>query len=208
MRRNRGKQQYKRPEFRLCHAARLVKFIDQTHHGGDRGIEFQRLEIAAHLFYGLMQLRLQSRAVRIALRQHILELPHAIQEPAAALHSLLRPSRAQLERADKHFVGPKRIRAELVYNIVRINDIAAGFAHLLAVLPENHAVGGALLIRLFRRYKPLVIEEFVPETGIQKMQRRMLHAAVVPVNRQPVFQRLPAGKRLVVFRINVAEKIP
>ena len=40
------------------------------------------------------------------------------------------------------------------------------------------------------------------------MQRRVFHAAVVPVNRHPFFQRLHRSKGIRVLRIRVAEKIP
>jgi len=36
----------------------------------------------------------------------------------------------------------------------------------------------------------------------------MLHTAVVPVDRGPVFQRLPAGERLVIMRVHIPQEIP
>ena len=40
------------------------------------------------------------------------------------------------------------------------------------------------------------------------MQRGVLHAAVVPVNRRPVFQCFRRGKRLVVVRVHIAQEVP
>ena len=36
----------------------------------------------------------------------------------------------------------------------------------------------------------------------------MLHTAVVPVDRRPVFERLFRGERLVVVRVHIAQEIP
>ena len=40
------------------------------------------------------------------------------------------------------------------------------------------------------------------------MQRGVLHTAVVPVHRRPVFQRLPGGQSLVVVGVHIAQEVP
>ena len=53
-----------------------------------------------------------------------------------------------------------------------------------------------------------VIEELVPEAAVQQMQRGVLHAAVVPVDGQPVVELLAVRQTLVVMRIAVAHIVP
>ena len=53
----------------------------------------------------------------------------------------------------------------------RVDHIAAGLGHLLAVRAEDHAVAGALLIRFGRGHHADVVEEAVPEAGIEQVQR-------------------------------------
>ncbi|MPN01215.1 hypothetical protein SDC9_148421 [bioreactor metagenome] len=48
----------------------------------------------------------------------------------------------------------------------------------------------------------------MPEAGIEQMQRRVLHAAVVPVHRRPIVQRLAGGEFGFVVRVGIAQKIP
>ena len=67
---------------------------------------------------------------------------------------------------------------------------------------------GTLCIRLLCRNNTDIIEELMPETAIEQMQRRMLHTAVIPVNRAPVFHGLFRSKRLIVMRIHIAQEVP
>ena len=69
-------------------------------------------------------------------------------------------------------------------------------------------MAGALLVRLPGGHHADVVQELVPEPAVQQMQRGVLHAAVVPVHRAPVFQRLPAGQRVVVVRVHIAQEVP
>ena len=87
-------QRQQRPVFPFCHRIFLIKFIDQGHHGSDGGIVFQGLEISRHLLDGLVHLCLQIGAVALFRRKHILQLPHSLQESAAALYTVLAPGGA------------------------------------------------------------------------------------------------------------------
>jgi len=69
-------------------------------------------------------------------------------------------------------------------------------------------VARALLIRFLCRHDADVVEELVPEPGVQQMQRRVFHAAVVPVDGRPVVERFLGRERLVVVRIHVAQIVP
>ena len=175
------------PELIPRHLSCFIEIVDQGHQSRDAGIVFQVLIIVRNLFDGLVHLRFQFFGIAFLVRHQLLQLPDTVQEAAAALHALLAPGSAQVKSADEHLIGTQGIRAEVVHDVVRIHHVSAGFAHLFAVFSQNHAVGGSLLIGFRAGYHALVIQEAVPETGIQKMQGGMLHSAVVPVYRQPVF---------------------
>ena len=66
----------------------------------------------------------------------------------------------------------------------------------------------ALLIRLLGRHDADVIQKLVPEAAVEQVERGVLHAAVVPVDRAPVVQRLLGGECFVIVRVHVAQEIP
>ena len=79
---------------------------------------------------------------------------------------------------------------------------------VVRVQAQDHAMGSSLGIRLRAGYCLLVIQELVPESGIQKMQCGMLHTAIVPVYRHPVVQRFFTRQRFRIRRIRIAQEIP
>ncbi|CCY20904.1 uncharacterized protein BN782_00673 [Eubacterium sp. CAG:786] len=153
-------------------------------------------------------------AVLVAGYYLILQRPYSVEEALAALYAVLLPGSGFLEVADEHLVQAQGIRAEFPYNIVRVNDVALGLRHLceltgaLGVLAEYHSVGGTLHVRLLAGNDALVVQELVPETAVQQVERGVLHAAVVPVNGHPVFERFLGGKLLVVVRVAVTQEVP
>ena len=64
----------------------------------------------------------------------------------------------------------------------------------------------ALEIGFFDRDKSFVVEELMPEARIQQVKRRMLHAAVVPIDGEPVVERFRRSDRRLARRIGVADK--
>ena len=66
----------------------------------------------------------------------------------------------------------------------------------------------ALGIGLLRVDNADVVEELVPEAGVEQVQRGVLHAAVVPVHRAPVLLRLVRDRLMVVVRIHIAQEVP
>ena len=98
--------------------------------------------------------------VVFTVNQTVLQFKHAVEETSAAAHALLRPGCTQIKCPDKHLVGAQGIRAKFRHNLVRVHNIPARFAHLLAVLTENHSVRSALFVRLIRRHKQVTKGEF------------------------------------------------
>ena len=207
MRRKRVEQDSINAQFLSGDGAGCGDLVHQRHQRGDRRVEFQRFGILAHLFDRLVERGFQLFAHAVAL-DAVLEIPVAFQEPAAAAHAFGFPRSSLFKVADEHLVQTHRSRAVLFHSVVGVDDIAARFAHLLTVRAEDHAVAGALRIRFRRGNLADIVEEFVPETAVQQMERCVLHAAVVPVDRGPVFEGLLAGKLLVVVRIHVAQEVP
>ncbi len=72
-----------------------------------------------------------------------------------------------------------------VHDVVGVDHVAAGLGHLLAALAQDHAVAGALGVGLLGGHHADVVQELVPEAGVQQVQGGVLHAAVVPVHRGP-----------------------
>ena len=144
---------------------------------------------------------------------HVHQVPAAIQKALRALDRIVRPRRDLFKVADEHDIKTHRVCAVGFHDIVGVDDIAqrlrhldrraqrlaavlfnerllfllgGDIAHIVGVLTENHTVARALGIRLLGVDDADVVQELVPEAGVQQMQRCVLHAAVVPVDRSPV----------------------
>ena len=69
-------------------------------------------------------------------------------------------------------------------------------------------MAGSLFVRFRVRNHADIVQEVVPETGVEQVQSGMFHTAVVPVNRSPVFERFLACKRIVVVRVHIPKEVP
>ena len=184
------------------------KLVDHGHHGRDGGVHLQFVDILRDLLDGLVDDRLvlvrDGRIVRAALGQ----IPDTVEEALRALDGLVGPGDGLLKIADEHDVQAHGVRAVLIDDVVGIDDVAARLGHFFAALAEDHAMARALLIRLLGRHDADIIQELVPETAVEQVERGVLHAAVVPVDGTPVVQRLFGSERFVIVRIHVAQEIP
>ena len=208
VRRKGAEELEQRVQLVLCDAALCVNVVHKAHHRGDRRVELHALDVLRNLFDAGVEARAQL-GVRVALAlDHVRKPPYAIQELPAALRSLGIPRDRLVERAHEHDVQAERVRAVDRDVIVRIDHVAARFRHFLAVRAEHHAVARPLHVRFGRRDKAAVIQELMPEARVEQVQRCVLHAAVVPIYGQPVFQFVIVRKRLVVVRVALAQEIP
>ena len=167
-----------------------VDRIYQSHQGGYRGVELDVFDIAADLLDGAVELLLELGADDVLAGHELLHIPEALDELAAAAHGVGAPGCSLLKVADEHLVHTQGVGAVLFDDLVGVDDVAARFAHLLAVGAEDHAVGCALCIRLLGRDDADIIQELVPEAAVQQMEGGVLHAAVVPVYLMPVIESL------------------
>ena len=78
--------------------------------------------------------------------------------------------------------------------------------HKLA-LSLDHALVDEFLERLLFADQSHIIEEFVPETGINEVARSVFGAADIKIHVPPVLIGVPAHQRLVVLRIHIAQII-
>ena len=208
MRRNGVEQQEQGFEFPARHTADGNHLVHQRHHLRDGGVVLHGLVVQRNLLNRLMHERVQLLAVPLIGRHVLLQAPHAVEEAAAALRALRAPRNRLIERAHEHLVHAESVCADFVDDIIRIDDVAARLGHLLAVLAQNHAVAGALLVGFGRGNHANVMQEQVPEAAVQQVQGRVLHAAVVPVHRQPVPERFGRADAGFAVRVAVTHEVP
>src|SRR5260221_13519972 len=108
--------------------------------------------------------------------------PDAAEKPVNAFYAFGIPGLDHFERAEKHFEEPQRIRPVLLYHVVGIDDVAAGFGHFLAVLAKDQPLVDEFEKRLRGGDKTEVEEHFVPETRIEQMKHRLFTATHVKIN--------------------------
>ena len=189
-------------------AAVLLELAHQGHHGGDGGVELHGLDIIGYLFDGLVDGGLVGGGVIQAVRAALRQVPHLVQKALAALDRLVRPHCGLFKVADEHDVQAQGVRAVGLHNIVRIDHIPPGLGHFLPTLAQDHAVAGALLVGLLGGRHADVVQEFVPEPGVEQVEGGVLHAAVIPVYRGPVVQRLLGGQGIAVVGVHIPQEVP
>ena len=69
----------------------------------------------------------------------------------------------------------------------------------------DHTLVDKLLERLVLTYIAQVIEELVPETGVNQMARSMLCTTDIEIDIPPVFVSLAAHELLIVMRVHVSQ---
>ena len=94
------------------------------------------------------------------------------------------------------------------HDVVGVHDVAAALGHLLPVLAEDHALVVKLLEGLLARNDADDVKEFVPETGIEEVEDRVLGTADIKIDGQPVVEEFLVREGFVVMGIDVAQVIP
>ena len=184
--------------------------VCEFHHLRYRRVELKRKRVFFYLLDELVKLPLQFPTVdcQLPTDNFLLRFPNPVQKPPHSQNSFGIPGNRLLERPHKSLVEAKSVRTELHHHLVWINHVFARFAHLLPVRSQHHAVGGPFSVGLNPRNQFQIGEHLVPESGVEQMQRRVLHSPVVPVHRQPIIHFLPVGKPLIILGIKVAQEVP
>ena len=165
------------------------------------------LDVIGHLLDAAVDLGAHVLRLALAL-DHVLEPPDPVQKPLAAVGALLAPGGGGRVVAHEHDVGPEGIRPVPVDDVDGVHHVPLGLAHLVPVGSQNEALVGALGVGLGGVDLVEVVEELMPEPGVEKVPRHVLHAAVVPVHGHPVLHLLLIAEHLIVVGVDEPEVIP
>ena len=194
-------------ELILGDGANLKDLVEQTHHGGDRRVELHLLDVGGDLLEGLVEGGLQLGIPFTASDQRG-QIGDSLKEALTAAHGVIRPGRSRTVITHKEDVDAEDVGAHIVHDVVGVNDVTAGLGHLLSVRSEDQTLSGTLGIRLSGGHEAEIVEEMMPEAGVDQMAGNVLHTAVIPVNGHPVAELVHIGQRLGVVGVDVAEEVP
>src|SRR5207253_9701501 len=94
------------------------------------------------------------------------QTPDAGEKTGKAFHAFHAPWLHLLERAHKHFVATKGVRAVLGDDIEWIDDIAPALRHFAVVVAQDYSLVHQTLERLRFRNVAAIEEHLVPEARI------------------------------------------
>ena len=166
-----------------------------------------RLEIVGHALQRLVRLADQNlffrRAFAISVccsrstgsarqppRMFLDQPVDAVQESRRAFDSLLAPFQVFFRRRGEERVHPPRVAAVFVGHLDCADDVALRLRHLHAVF-QHHALREQALDRLAMVHQPEVAHHLAEKARIDQVQDRVLHAADVLIDRQPVARPSP-----------------
>ena len=101
----------------------VADIVEQGHHCGYGGIELHSLDILSNLFDGLMECARKLGSLASA-RRDIGQGSDTVEKALAAADGIIVPRCGRAVITHKEYIGTERIRAELVDDIVRVNDVA------------------------------------------------------------------------------------
>ena len=185
----------------------IIYIVGQGHECSDGRVELHILDIGRYLLNGLVKRSLQLLGLFV-LRQHIRKSCHTLQETLAALDGVLVPRSCCAVITHEQYISTQGVCAVIFYDVQRVYHVTFGFTHLISVRSKDQSLNRTFCVRLRSVDYTDVIQEMMPETGIDHVSGNMLHTAVVPVNRHPVFQFLRICQAFVIVRINIAQEIP
>ncbi|MPN54865.1 hypothetical protein SDC9_202543 [bioreactor metagenome] len=95
--------------------------------------------------------------IAVTVHDNVLQVPDSVHKTFAAFDAGGVPWCGLLKITDKHLIKTHGVSTVLFDNIIRVDNIASGFAHFFAVFTQNHAMAGSLLIRLGSGYNADVV---------------------------------------------------
>src|SRR5271167_809074 len=96
-------------------------------------------------------------------------VPDALEEAFNALDSTRLPGLHLLEGAHEHLVDAQSVGAIRPHDVVGVDDVASGLAHLLAVFAENDALVNEFGEWLGVANHTEIEKDLVPETCVEKV---------------------------------------
>lgn len=200
--------------------------VHAFHHGGDGGVELEELDVFADLLDGLVSdFGKRSSGLTVSVRGHVrgcdrdgratdfvAQAPDFGEEAGDAFDAFHGPRFDLFEGAHEHFVETEGVGAVEFDDFVRVDDVAEGLGHLLPVFAHDEALVDELFEGLVGAEVAEVVEDFVPEAGVEKVEDGMLGAADVEVDvgvvAGPVVFRFFGYEGLFVTWVAIAEVIP
>ena len=181
--------------------------VDVFHHRRDRRVVAQCRQVVADLPDGRVQLA-QHRGVRRTVgRAFVHRAPDAIQEAAHAGDAAVAVIAAFLVGAEEHEVRAKAVGAPAVDEVVRVHHVALRLRHLRAVA-NDHAVGSEARERLLEVEQARVLQRHRDEAGVEQVQHRVLVAADVGGDRQPLPRERGVERHVGAIGAWVTQEIP
>ena len=123
------------PHLSLIHI--FPKGIEQAHQGRNGGIELQVLNVLSDLFDGLVHFPFVLLAIAVPRLHLVKQGPYTLQEATAALDGVLGPGSGLFKGAQEHLIQAHGVGAIVPHDVVRVDDIAAAFGHLLAAFAQD-----------------------------------------------------------------------
>ena len=182
-------------------------FVDQSHQAGNCSIEFQVFNIRRNFFDSAVNLHFQFFRNRF-FRKNICQACHTIKEFLASFNGAVTPRSCSTIITHEQYISTKGISTIFFYDIKWIHNISFGFTHFIAIRSENQSLDRTFCIWFRSIYNAKIIQEVMPESGVDHMSGNMFHTTIIPVNRHPVFQFIHISKRMSVVRICISQEIP
>src|SRR5277367_961947 len=195
--------------------------VQKLHDRGNGGIEVPASgEVLSDFVNRLVQLTLQNRCNS---RMQLVSISgdrlpdsrsclhhksiYASQEAAYPGDAVLLPIEIAVRRRGEERVHTRGVSAVASDHVIGRNDVAFRLRHLRAVL-DDHALGEEALYGLVVLDEAEVAHHLRPEARIAEVQDRVLDAADVLIDGEPVFCSFRIEWTLVVLRARVAVEVP
>ena len=211
MRGVRRQQDRERLEQRLGGDA-VPQRIDVLHHRRDSGVVGERLRVvrdtlnrAVHHAHEIRGFGLGGRGLVPHHLPH--QVPHLVQEPPNARDARIPEIATLLVGAEEHQVHAEGVGSPAVDVGIRVHDVAARLRHLRAV-PDDHAVGAEAPERLLERHQSDVVQGHRDEARVHQVQDRVLVAADVRRDGEPLAGQLRIERHVVPVRRGIAQEVP
>ena len=116
----------------LADLANCINLVDKSHQAGNCSVELHSLDIGGYLLDCLMDLNLHILGCRL-LCHDIGQSCNSLKETLATSYGAVVPRSSCAVVTHEENVGTKCICTILIYNVKRVNNVALGFTHLVAV---------------------------------------------------------------------------
>lgn len=186
--------------------------VGALHHGADGGVEAEGVDRFFDALDGLMGDFAQSLHFLTVVRRCALgvghfsaELPVAFgvfgagdapdfgEEAVDAFNAFHSPGFVLIKGTHEHLVEAEGVSAVIFDDVIRVDDITEGFGHFLSVLAHDETGGEVFFERFLGLEVAEVVEDFVPEAGVEKMEDGVFFSADVEVDEGVVISPVAFG---------------